>query len=72
MSIVIPRRDKNKFHEELFPPAPGIQIKPELLAMLACGWLCHLVDIEVGLERRLLRFPVFFSVTEARIVSLGS
>lgn len=28
VSVVIPRRDKNKFHEELFPPAPGIQTKP--------------------------------------------
>ncbi|CAN0517016.1 unnamed protein product [Scytosiphon promiscuus] len=23
VSVIIPRRDKNKFHEELFPPAPG-------------------------------------------------
>eukprot|EP00752_Nemacystus_decipiens_P003781 g3481.t1 len=30
VSIVIPRRDKNKFHEELFPPAPGGQ--PSLTA----------------------------------------
>lgn len=24
VSVIIPRRDKNRFHEELFPPAPGM------------------------------------------------
>lgn len=34
VSVTIPRRDKMRFHEELFPPAPGKLHLPLLVGLL--------------------------------------